>query len=206
MTTQHNPGEQRRAAHSLALRALLDLARDAGTPIIARPAFRGSHATVPDVEPLAGLNVSRRLELAAREHAADYVRAAREAGHSWHDIGTALGLVPGGDVQQAGETVADAAFTYAAGHPDTETARRYGRSVTWTCGSCDELISDCGLISGPADDERGHAPELSEVRCHYRCLGRRMGRPRRGLGSWPVKPVSLSGWLSVRLQRWPSDW
>jgi hypothetical protein len=26
-------------------------------------------------------------------------------------------------------------------------------SVTWTCGSCDELISDHGLCNGPADDE-----------------------------------------------------
>jgi hypothetical protein len=59
---------------------------------------------------------------------ADYVRAAREAGHSLQDIGTALGLVPGGDAQQAGETAAEAAFTYAAGHPDTEMARRYGNS------------------------------------------------------------------------------
>src|SRR6185437_6066363 len=65
---------------------------------------------------LAGLAASGQLELAAREHASNYVRAAREAGHSWHDIGTALGVVPGGDAQQAGETVAEAAFTFAAGH------------------------------------------------------------------------------------------
>jgi hypothetical protein len=95
-----------------------------GARTITRPAVRGSHAAVPDVEPLAGLTVSRRLEIAAREHAGDYVRAAREAGHSWQDIGTALGLAPNGDAQQAGETVAEAAFTYAAGHPDTEAARR----------------------------------------------------------------------------------
>jgi len=136
---------------------MLDLASAVGAQATTRPAFRGSHATVPDVEPLAGLAASRRLELAAREHGADYVRAAREAGHSWQDIGNALGLVPDGDAQQAGETVAETAFTYAAGHPDTETACRYGRSVNWTCGSCDELISDHGLSNGPAEDERGHA-------------------------------------------------
>jgi hypothetical protein len=67
-----------------------------------------------DVDPLAGLAASRQLELAAREHASNYVRAAREAGHSWYDVGTALGLVPGGDAKQAGETVSEAAFTFAA--------------------------------------------------------------------------------------------
>jgi len=157
MTTRHDPDEQRRVARNLVRRAMLDLAREVGAQTISRPAFRGSHATVPDVEPLTGLAASRRLELAAREHAADYVRAAREAGCSWRDIGTALGLAPGGDSQQVGETVAEAAFTYAAGHPDAETARRYGRSVTWTCGPCDERIIDHGLCNGPADDECGHA-------------------------------------------------
>jgi len=157
MTTPHDPGEMRRVARNLTRQAMLDLASAAGAQIITRPAFRGSHATVPDIEPLAGLAVSRRLEIAAREHAAGYVRVAREAGHSWQDIGTALGLVPGGDAHQAGEPVAEAAFTYAAGHPDTETSRRYGHSVTWTCGSCDKLISDHGLSNGPAEDERGHA-------------------------------------------------
>src|SRR5258708_1514631 len=143
MTAWPSPAEQWRIAR-LARRATLDLARC------------GSHATVRDVDPLAGLAASRQLELAARKHAADQVRAAREAGHSWHDIGTALGLVPGGDAQQAGETVAEAAFTFAAGHPDTETAYRYGRSVMWTCRSCDQVISDRRLCNRPVDDEAGH--------------------------------------------------
>ncbi|HVB43266.1 MAG TPA: hypothetical protein VNF47_11245 [Streptosporangiaceae bacterium] len=151
-----DPADQRRAARNLARRATHDLARAAGAQTITRPTYPGAHTTVPDVDPLAGLTASRRLELAASEQAASYVRAAREAGHTWHDIGTAMGLVPGGDAQQAGETVAEAAFTYAAGHPDTEHARRYGRSVTWTCGSCDRAISDHGLSNGPADDEVGH--------------------------------------------------
>lgn len=157
MTTPEDPRDQRRVASNLARRAVLDLAGAVGAQTVTRPAFRGSHATVRDIEPLAGLAASRQLEIAARQRAADYVRAAREAGHSWQDIGTALGLVPAGDAQQAGETVADAAFTYAAGHPDTDTARRYGRSVTWQCGSCDQVIIDHGLCNGPADDERGHA-------------------------------------------------
>ncbi len=107
-----------------------------------------------DVDPLAGLSASRRLELAARQHATDYIRAARQADCTWHDIGTALDLVPDADPQQAGDTIAEAAFTYAAGHPNTSLV--YDRSITWRCGSCDQAITDYGLDNGPAEDERGH--------------------------------------------------
>lgn len=172
MTSRDDPHEQQRAASNLARRAMLDLASTAGAQTVTRPAFRSPHATVRDIEPLAGLAASRRLEIAAREHAAGYVRAAREAGHSWHDVGTALGLVPGGDAQQAGETAAETAFTYAAGHPDTETARRYGRSVTWTCGSCDQVIIDHGLCNGPAEDERGHAGNCPRLVLRQLCTPR----------------------------------
>jgi sugar phosphate isomerase/epimerase len=154
MTPPNDATEQRWAARNLARQATFELARAAGAQPIVRPAYRGANTTVPDVDPLAGLSASRRLELAARVQAADYIRAAREAGHTWHDIGTALGLFPGADVQQAGDTVAEAAFTYAAGHPDTSFA--YDRSVIWRCASCDQAISDHGLDNGPADSERGH--------------------------------------------------
>lgn len=162
MTTQSDPKRQRLTARNLARRALLDLAQDAGIPSITRPAYRDG-PTVRDIGPLAGADVSRQLELAAREHVCDYIRAAREAGHTWHDIGTAMRLVPDGDAQQAGDTIAEAAFTYAAGHPGTDHARRYGRSVAWHCGTCDRTISDHGLCNGPADDERGHADNCARL-------------------------------------------
>jgi len=66
-------------------------------------------------------------------------------------------VAPGADADQAGLTVAEAAYTYAAGNPCTDTAIRYGRSFVWRCPSCDQAISDRGLIAGPADDEPGHA-------------------------------------------------
>jgi hypothetical protein len=170
MTTRLNHDEQWRVARDLARRATLDLAR------------HGRHATVRDVDPLAGLAASRQLELAAREHASNYVRAAREAGHSWYDVGTALGLVPGGDAKQAGETVAEAAFTFAAGHPDSETVYRYGRSVIWTCGSCDQVISDRGLRNGPRT--------------------MRPVKPRTARGSPPPSPLGMpSGMLWMRIGR-----
>ena len=146
-----------RAARDAARRAAFSLARDSGAQIITRPTYPRAVTTVRDVEPLAGLASSREVELAARHTARSYIRDAREAGHSWHDIGTAMGIVPGGDADQAGETIAEAAYTYAAGQPDTDTARRYGRSFIWTCRSCDHVIGDRGLANGPADDEHGHA-------------------------------------------------
>jgi len=150
-------------ARRAARRAAIDLARDQGAQVISRPAFRGAQSTIQDVEPLAGLRAAREVELGARYNARSYVRDAREAGHTWQQIGTALDLSPGGEADIAGSTVAEAAYSYAAGSPDTETARRYGRSFSWTCGSCESLISDHGLCNGPADDERGHADDCARL-------------------------------------------
>jgi len=144
------------AARNAARRAAVDLARNAGAPIIARPLFPGASTTTHDVEPQAGMRAAREIELGARYAARGYIRAAREAGQSWHEIGTGLGLAPDGDADQTGQTIGEAAYNYAAGRPDTETARRYGRSFAWTCPSCDRVISDRGLCNGPAEDERSH--------------------------------------------------
>jgi hypothetical protein len=64
-------------------------------------------------------------------------------------------LTPGGDAGRQGATAADAAYTYAAGRPETE-APWQPRSFTWTCRSCDQAVSDRGLITGPSEDELGH--------------------------------------------------
>lgn len=143
------------AVRRAARRAALELAREDGAQIVRRPIFAGADVTARDVEPLAGLRASRELEIGARYIAHGYLRQAREDGYSWHAVGVAMGLRPGRD----GETIAEAAFTYAAGDPDSEYARRYGRSFGWTCTSCDKAISDHGLETGPVDGERGHAPE-----------------------------------------------
>lgn len=145
-----------RAARNAARRAAIDLARQDGAEVIRRPGFRGSQISIGDVEPLAGLRPAREIELGARHHVRNYIRDAREAGRSWSEIGAALDLVPGGEPDLAGETVAEAAYSYAAGRPDTETAWRYGRSLTWQRGSCDGLISDHGPFDGPVNAERGH--------------------------------------------------
>ena len=146
-----------------ARRAIQSMAIDNGAKTVSRPMFRGSDRTVRDVEPLPAMRAARDLELAARQTAHDYVRAAREAGHSWAEIGAALELHPNGDAQQTGDTVAEAAFTYVTGNPDTEHARRYGRTFAWTCNACDNLITDHGIAGHPADDEHGHNPTCERM-------------------------------------------
>lgn len=59
--------------------------------------------------------------------------------------------------------MAEAAYTYAAGSPDSDYARSYGRSFTWTCPSCDGAIRDRGLLAGPADDEEGHGRDCTRL-------------------------------------------
>jgi hypothetical protein len=160
------PGEratQLAAIHDHARRAVLGLARDRGAELTTRPMVRDSELTVRDLEPLTGARAARDIELGARHAARAYIRQAREAGHSWGQIGHALGVAPGADADQAGLTVAEAAYTYAAGSPHTDTAIRYGRSFVWRCRSCDEAISDRGLIAGAADDEIGHGDDCPRL-------------------------------------------
>jgi hypothetical protein len=165
----NDPGE--RAAETATSRhhanwAITDLARERGAEFITRPVFPGSDATVRTPESLTGARAARDIELGARHAARTYIRAAREDGHSWDQIGHALGLTPNADADQAGTTVAEAAYTYAAGSSQTDTAIRYGRSFVWTCRSCDQAIGDRGLIAGPAEDETGHredCPRLAQA-------------------------------------------
>ena len=146
-----------------AVRAIRDLARERGAELITRPNFPGSRMRVHDLEPLTGARAGRDIELASRRAARDFIRQAREAGHGWEQIGHALGLSPNADADQAGLTVAEATYTYAAGNPHTDTAIRYGRSFVWRCLSCDQAISDRGLIAGPADNEIGHADNCDRL-------------------------------------------
>jgi hypothetical protein len=152
-----NPHERAAKGHDAAHRAAFGLARDQGAEFITRKLYQGSDITVRDLPPLEGAQAARDIELGARRAARSYIRQARQAGHSWEQIGQALGLAPGADADQAGRTVAEAAYTYAAGNPHTDTAMRYGRDFFWKCRSCDQHISDQGLIAGPADNELGHA-------------------------------------------------
>jgi hypothetical protein len=155
--------DERARASDAARRALIGLARDRGAELITREAYHGSDTTIRDVESLVGVRAARDIEFGARRAAREYIRQAREAGHCWDQIGHALGMAPNADADQAGLTIAEAAYTYAAGSPQTDTAVRYGRSFVWRCRSCDQAISDRGLIAGPADDEMGHAEDCPRL-------------------------------------------
>jgi hypothetical protein len=160
-----DPGERARqfaAVGDHARGAVIDLARDRGAEFTTRPA-RDSGLTVPDLEPLTGARAARDVELGARHAARGYIRQAREAEHGWDQIGQALGVAPNADADQTGLTDAEAAYTYAAGSPYTDTAVRYGRSFVWRCRSCDQAISDRGPIAGPADDELGHTGDCPRL-------------------------------------------
>jgi hypothetical protein len=162
----NSPDERVRQAAAIrdhTRRAVAGLAFERGAEFTTRPLFPDSGVTTRDLEPLTGARAARDIELGARRTARDYIRAAREAGHGWEQIGRALGLAPGADADQAGLTVAEAAYTYGAGSPHTNTAIRYGRSFIWTCRSCDQAIGDRGLIAGPADDEPGHAADCGRL-------------------------------------------
>jgi hypothetical protein len=137
--------------------AVQRIVRDTGGQFVTRPLFSDEPdgPAARDAEPLAGMGAARAAELAARGLARGYVRAARQDGHTWAEIGAALGLAADGD-DGAGDTVAEAAFSYAAGPPDNHWNRTYGPSVTWHCPACGGLVSDRGPVSGPRDDERGH--------------------------------------------------
>src|SRR6185437_15972146 len=75
------------AAYRAARRTAFNIARDLGAVPVSRPAFHGSPISRPDVEPLAGLRAARHVEMASQRVAREYIRAAREAGYTWQDIG-----------------------------------------------------------------------------------------------------------------------
>lgn len=60
----------------------------------------------------------------------------------------------------SGGSPGEAAYTYAAGRPDTEAPCR-PRTFTWRCRSCEQVVLDHGAVQGPAGDELGHAPRCA---------------------------------------------
>ena len=107
-------------------RAVTAMAEAFGSTTVTRPMFRGRpdlNGTVIDVEPIAGLQAATSLKRAARRLAHEYVRQAREAGNSWHDIGVLLGF---GHLAESDMSVAGAAYYHAAGGLTPGHVRRPG--------------------------------------------------------------------------------
>jgi hypothetical protein len=146
-------------ARQWARRAVTAMAEASGGKTVTRPMFRGRpdlYSTVTDVEPIAGLRAATSLKHAARRLALEYVRQAREANDSWHDIGVALGF---GHLADSGMSVAGAAYDHAAGGPDA-----WSRSFPWVCPACQATVIDYGPEAGnPEDQEQGHATDCPRL-------------------------------------------
>ena len=146
-------------------RAVLDIVRQSGGRTVTRPVFRDRpdlDMTTTDAEPMAGIRAVRQIEHSARALTREYARQAREVGRTWHEIGAALGL--SASAGHRGVPLADAAYDEVAGDPDSEHARRYGRTFSWTCPACRAVVRDKGPCDGPADDEQGHAGGCPRLR------------------------------------------
>ena len=146
-------------ARQWARRAVTGIAQASGGQTVIRPMFRGRPdlgSTVTDVEPIGGLRAATSLKHAARRLAVEYVRQAREASDSWHDIGVALGF---GRLAESDMSVAGAAYDYAAGGPDA-----WSRSFPWVCPACQATVIDHGPEAGnPEDQEQGHAADCPRL-------------------------------------------
>jgi hypothetical protein len=105
---------------------------------------------VVGLEPVAALEAARELERAARAEQVAYIRLAREAGRSWHEIGEALDLH--WNAVANNEAIDDEAYSYALRDDPRPGRRTFG----WTCPACRELISDRGPWPELPEREDGH--------------------------------------------------
>ena len=153
------PGKTGDPVRRWAWRAVLGIVLESGGRIAARPIFRDKpdlDLTVADADSMSGLEAATKLASAVRRLILDYARQAREDGHSWQEVGVALGIKP---VDDSGVSVADAAYDYAAGTPG------FGRaSFAWVCSVCRGTVIDRGPQAGhPADTEEGHADDCRRL-------------------------------------------
>jgi hypothetical protein len=146
-------------AREWALRAVLEIVRVSSDRLAPRPVPRdGSdpNVSVSIADPITKLRVATKLKFAARQLTLDYARRARGAGHSWEEIGVALGLDL---LDETGVSVADAAFDFAVG------TAAFGRcSFAWVCCACRRTVIDHGPQGRhPADGEDGHASQCPRL-------------------------------------------
>jgi hypothetical protein len=151
-----------RTARDTVRREAFTIARDTGTPLITRPVYRGAGVNTRDIDPLHGIRAARYLELASRAQARDYIRAARETGHTWRTIASALELEHTRDPDIADRPLDELAYSYAAGEPDPDWPWR-ARSFVWHCPACDQAISDAEPANHPLDDQRGHERDCARL-------------------------------------------
>jgi len=132
-----------------------DLVHGAGAEIVSRHVCLCAQSSLADLEPIVGLRAQRQIELGASHAARVCIRQAGGSRDIWHASGQAPKLTPCAGPGQEGTTLPEASPTYVARRSATGPALAYGRSFASTWRSYDGAISDSGLLSGLADDERG---------------------------------------------------
>ena len=122
-----------------------------------RQRYDGDTYPEPVPTPLAGLQAADWVVQRAGQEIHQHVRRAREAGHSWEQIGQALDMRP-----VDGRSVAESAYERVAGRPASWS---FGSpSFTWRCPACGRVISDRGPYeSHPDDNQPGHAKDCSRL-------------------------------------------
>ena len=142
--------------------AVLYIARATGARVISEQVWPGMASVADYAEPGSGLRIARALEFAAAGVTRDYVRHAREAGLSWHEIGVELGLRE--DSADPGDSIGDKAFQFAASAGSSPEVRDRRPSFTWQCPGCGELIRDYGPRAGtPPEQEVGHSADCPRM-------------------------------------------
>jgi hypothetical protein len=159
------PQDDAAVTREWALRAVLGMVLESGGTTVTRSIFRSRpevDMTVRDASPVAGLRAARRLQLAAEGLTRGYIQQAREDGHTWHEIGTALGL-PRSEADQE-TSLPQAAYNHAMGDSQSDHSWSSQRAFTWTCTDCRNVISDHGPEAGhPEDAESGHASQCRRL-------------------------------------------
>jgi photosystem II stability/assembly factor-like uncharacterized protein len=130
-----------------------EMVRAAGGQTVIRPVIGDEEGwTTEGPDPLTGITLARDLEFAARGAVRGYVRQAREAGHSWPQIGAAMGYEADPE-----EGIWPADQAYRALTPE-------GAPFTFTCGGCGQVVLDYGPGSGDLSErERGHAGDCGRL-------------------------------------------
>jgi hypothetical protein len=155
--------DQHERAHAIAasrIQALIvDMVREVhgDDAIERRQRYAGDKYPEPVPTPLAGLQAADWVVQRAGQEIHQHVHRAREAGHSWEQIGQALDMRP-----VDGRSVAESAYERLAGPPASWPLQ--GTSFTWRCPACDRVSSDRGPYeSHPDDNQPGHAKDCPRL-------------------------------------------
>jgi hypothetical protein len=145
-------------ARQWAQRAVLSIVRESGGQTVARPVFRDRpdlDMTVTENESLGGLQAAVQLKHAAMRLTLEYARQAREDGHSWQEIGVALGFVR---LAESDVSVASAAYDYAVG-----TTALGRASFAWVCPDAEPRCSTMAQRPGTRPTARMATPTTAHA-------------------------------------------